>query len=107
MIHEVIRKLKDGSSIKVIIDIHVDSREAFYSTRVETKAKRKRTWLPIVNEDNFNYREASMSDRIKYINNENKKVVGVELLNQALLEAWNKIKPAEVQDLELEYSKRK
>ena len=98
MQHEAIKKLDDGSSVKVSIKLIVDMRDPLYRFSVKTKAKGKRTWIAVVDTDSYEYRKLSMEDRRVYENNKNIEVVGADFLNKVLLETWNKVKPVEIQN---------
>lgn len=94
MNHELIKKLPDGSSVKIVVSLSVGfSNDVLYRTRVETREKGKRIWKDLVNTDDYNYRKLSMEERVEHINKKNMEVVGAEFLNEAMLCLWNDIKP--------------
>jgi hypothetical protein len=93
MQHELIKKLEDGSSVKVLAKLIADTRGFDYMLDVFTKAKGKRSWTNVVNTDEWGYRNIPFNERSAYSLEIQKKAVGAELLDSAMLELWSKVKP--------------
>lgn len=95
MQHEKIFKLEDGSRLKVVVLLIVDSsrKTVEYGVSVFTAVSGKRTFTPIVNRDTFTFRNMSMEERREFVEKQIIEVVGEERLLETKLELWESLKP--------------
>jgi hypothetical protein len=84
---------EDGTKLE--LRIRISEREFILEDiGVKPKGKRKFTYTCGSSMTNdYSYRKLSMEDRRKYELNKMLEVCPVELINEALLEAWQQIKP--------------
>jgi len=95
--HEEIFKREDGSRVKVIAKIMIDSWRAKagfqYSTEVFTCEKGKRTWKPTYDQNCYRYRKLSMEERVEFQDDSKLDAVSESELSSVLTNLWKKLKP--------------
>jgi hypothetical protein len=91
-----INKIKeDGTKLEIRITF-IEGKFRIDDIGVTPKGKRKITYLDRVISDDYAYRRLNTEDRLKYKMNKFLEVCPVELMNEALQEAWLSIKPDEL-----------
>lgn len=95
MRHKKIIKRSDGSQVKIDVRFWADSsRDEFnYRINVSTCAPKKRTWKYLGFDDNYEYRQLDLQERIKFVESKQLEIVSSKEVLQAKLELWEKIKP--------------
>lgn len=93
--HEKIYKLEDGSRLKVVAQLIVDSTRGTveYGASVYAAAPGKRAFAPIVNRDTFSFRNMSMEERRQFTGKQLVAIAGEERLLEVKLELWESLKP--------------
>lgn len=90
-------RLDNGDKVNVRVKFN-DSNFTLFIDEIELtpKGKRKSSFISHELQDRYDYRRLNLEDRkkaeIKYFIHK----VGVEVLDRALLAAWNKIKPNQI-----------
>lgn len=91
-----IEKVKeDGTKLEIRV-LLIDGKFRIDDIGVKPKGKRKFTYLGSSISDDYSYRRLNTEDRLKFKFNKFLSVCPVELLNEALQEAWMSIKPDEL-----------
>lgn len=95
MTHELILKRPDGSKVKIIVRFYELSRNDYrYMVDVLSCEKGKRTFVSVVNTDDYEYRAQSFPEgREEWAMRKYMEVATKEEILQAKLELWNKLKP--------------
>lgn len=93
--HEKIIKRKDGSRVRIIVDlIDFSYGNPTYRAIIHICEKRKRTWRSTFDSNCYAYRELSMEERRKHEHESQLKFISEDELLQAKLELWETLKPA-------------
>lgn len=98
--HEKIYTLEDGSKLKVIAFMRVDSYgmdEASWSFGIYSCAKGKRIWVNSINTESFSFKQMSMDERNALVKTEAIQIAGVVRLQEVADELLGllKFKPDE------------
>jgi hypothetical protein len=95
--HEEIFKREDGSRVKIVAKILVDSWRAKagfqYVTEVFTCEKGKRTWKRTYDQDCYKYRALSMEERVEFQDKSKLDFVSKSELCDVLENLWLKLSP--------------
>lgn len=96
MRHEKIIKRKDGTRVSIDITGSVDfmRNDASWRFTIATCAKGKRTWVPVVDTQDYNFRRLSSGEKVQFKINESLKVVSRDEIETAMLECWEKMRPS-------------
>lgn len=94
MRHEEIINQKDGSKIRAIVIFYDNdySRKSTYIIELYKCEKSKRTYHLAYDNDSYKFRSLSMEDRAKSIHNSIVSILGKEMYNAVLLNAWQQLK---------------
>ena len=93
MLYEQIKKLEDGSSVKVQVRMFFTYNSNSYTISVSTKDKGKQTWIYSFVANDSSYRKLDNIQKKEYEDKINVGIAGVDFLNECLLNAWQSIKP--------------
>jgi hypothetical protein len=93
---EKIIKREDGSRVKIITEINIDSfrGKAAYSSYVLICGKGKRKWHSTYSHDDYAYRVLDMEERRKFAEKSYLKHVSEDEIQSAKNELWNSLKPS-------------
>lgn len=83
--HEKIFPLEDGSKLKVIAFMRVDSYgrdEVSWNFGIYSCAKGKRTWVNSINTESFSFKQMSMDERNALVKTEAIQIAGMERLQE-------------------------
>jgi hypothetical protein len=91
-----IEKVKeDGTKLEIRV-LLIDGKFRIDEIGVKPKGKRKFTYVGSSVNSDYSYRSLNTVDREKYKMNKFLEICPVELMNEALQEAWLSIKPEEL-----------
>jgi hypothetical protein len=90
---EKLIKREDGTQIKIEVSAWMDRGKLSYDTSISTKAPRKRKWDRVRGGDNWDYRQLSMEDKLKWEYNLMLTLATEEELQSVRLELWESMKP--------------
>jgi hypothetical protein len=91
-----INKIKeDGTKLEIRV-LLIDNKFRIDDIGVTPKGKRKITYLGLIISNDYSYRKLNTEERIKYRMNKFLEVCPIELMNEALQEAWLSLKPEEL-----------
>jgi hypothetical protein len=95
-----IEKTKDDGTKLEIRVLFMDGKFRIDEIGVKPKGKRKFTYLGTSISNDYSYRGLNMEERLKFKFKKFIEVCSIELLNEALQEAWLSIKPEELKSEE-------
>lgn len=87
---------EDGTRVKIQLYLFFEYKDIRYSiSDIMYCESRKRTWKSFKAsfEDNFDYRQLNQDDRQKYEIEKYVAFVGKEMLKEAIMSAWELLKP--------------
>jgi hypothetical protein len=96
MIHEKIIKRENGTQYRIDVNVYFSSYQGglVYDVELHTRAKGKKKWENTPNGiDDYKMRQLSMSDRRAARIATFTSYVCIDEINQAKIEAWEKMKP--------------
>lgn len=95
MRHEEIINQTDGSKIKAIVHFHDNdySRKSTYRIELYRCEKGKRTYHLAYDNDSYTFRKLSIEQRQASIHDAVISILGKEMYNAVLLNAWHQLKP--------------
>jgi len=95
MNHEKIFIRDDGHRHKVCVSMWTSNynEPVRWDFSVWECKPKKRTWINVVNTDNYDYRKLNMEERVEYEKQLSLCYVSKEEILAAKLELWNKIEP--------------
>ncbi|MCK4704592.1 MAG: hypothetical protein KAT90_03850 [Gammaproteobacteria bacterium] len=91
---EEILKREDGSRVKIVVELFEPSHRTFeYRFHVYTCKKGKRTWMGLVDSNNYSYRTLGMKECREFEIAESMKIITDDELLNAKLSLWESLKP--------------
>lgn len=93
MIHEKIIKRADGSRVMIEVSLICDFLNYKYNFKVFYCEPRKRSFLALINRDDYSYSKLPPEEREKYCYDKYLNYVSEEEIHQAKTEIWEKLKP--------------
>lgn len=91
-----INKVKeDGTKLEIRV-LLIDGKFRIDNIGVTPKGKRKITYIGSIISDDYSYRRLSGEEREKYKMKKFLEVCPIDLMNEALQEAWLSLKPSEL-----------
>lgn len=92
-IFEKVIRSDNGDKFKITVNVLTSSNDIIYRVGLKTKKFRKKSWVDVLNTDDYKYRCMSIEERQKFENDLYIKTVGKESLESALYDAWQQLKP--------------
>lgn len=94
--HEKIIKRTDGTRVKIRVHFDPGYRGNEYWSKIETCQPRKRTWVGVVDENDWDYRRMSGAKRAEAEEKATLDHVSAEEIMKAKLELWEKLRPESI-----------
>lgn len=93
MRHEEIINQTDGSKIKAIVNTYDNGHKNSYRIELYKCDKGKRTFNLAYDNDSYTFRKLTMEERAESIKSAIISILGKEMYNAVLLNAWQQLKP--------------
>ena len=94
MTHETIIKREDGSRLQIYVTVHLDTiKGAVYEVLLYRCEKGKRTFVNVIDSDNYTWRKMSVEDKAIHKQETFAKYLSLEEIQTAKEELWQKLKP--------------
>jgi len=93
MRYEKILKRADGSRVRIVIELEIDTRKVDWKYTVDFCEHGKRTWIPAYDPNSYLFRKLSQQERLQFICDESLKRASREEIALAMTELWAKVRP--------------